>query len=77
MYRNVAYPRSWPKLTSRDTPTRRGAPWTGWFASGHVREHTAHGPQGGAHKVLTLTERGVERAERVAGEQGLDKAQKA
>ena len=45
--------------------------------SGHVREHTARGPQGGAFKVLTLTERGVERAERVAGEQGLDKAQKA
>ena len=45
--------------------------------SGHVREHTARGPQGGAYKVLTLTERGVERAERVAAEQGLDKEQKA
>ena len=45
--------------------------------SGHVREHTARGPQGGAFTVLTLTERGVERAERVAREQGLDPEQKA
>ena len=45
--------------------------------AGHVREHTARGPQGGAFKVLTLTERGVERAERVAREQGLDQKQKA
>ena len=45
--------------------------------SGHVREHTARGPQGGAYKVLTLTERGVERAERVAAEQGLSPKQKA
>ena len=35
------------------------------------------GPQDGAYKVLTLTERGVERAERVAREQGLDQKQKA
>ena len=45
--------------------------------AGHVQEHTARGPQGGAFKVLTLTERGVERAERVAREQGLDQKQKA
>ena len=45
--------------------------------AGHVREHTARGPQGGTFKVLTLTGRGVERAERVAREQGLDKEQKA
>ena len=45
--------------------------------AGHVQEHTARGPQDGAYKVLTLTERGVERAERVAREQGLDKEQKA
>ena len=45
--------------------------------AGHVREHTARGPQGGAFKVLTLTERGGERAERVAREQGLDPEQKA
>ena len=35
------------------------------------------GPQGGAYKVLTLTPQGVERAERVAREQGLDPEQKA
>ena len=45
--------------------------------AGYVREHTARGSQGGAYKVLTLTERGVERAERVAREQGLDQKQKA
>ena len=45
--------------------------------AGHVREHTARGPQDGAYKVLTLTGRGVERAERVAREQGLDQKQKA
>ena len=44
---------------------------------GLMREHEAKGPKGGAYKVLTLTERGVERAERVAREQGLDKQQKA
>ena len=45
--------------------------------AGHVREHTARGPQGGAYPVLTLTGRGVERAERIAREQGLDPEQKA
>ena len=45
--------------------------------AGHVREHTAKGPQGGAYTVLTLTGRGVERAERIAREQGLDPEQKA
>ena len=45
--------------------------------SGHVREHNVKGPQGGDYKVLTLTERGVERAERIAREQGLDPEQKA
>ena len=45
--------------------------------AGHVREHTARGPKGGAYTVLTLTGRGVERAERVAREQGLDPGQKA
>ena len=45
--------------------------------SGHVREHSAEGPQGGTYKVLTLTERGVERAERVTRGQGLDPKQKA
>ena len=45
--------------------------------AGHVREHTAHGPQGGTYKVLTLTPQGVERAERVARDQGLASEQKA
>ena len=45
--------------------------------AGHVQEHTLKGPQGGVFKVLTLTERGVERAERVAREQGLGPEQKA
>ena len=45
--------------------------------SGQVQEHTVKGPQGGNFKVLTLTERGVERAERSARNQGLDPKQKA
>ena len=45
--------------------------------AGHIREHTAEGPQGGTYKVLTLTKGGVERAERCAREQGLDPEQKA
>ena len=76
MYRNVAY---------RDVVDAHfeGHPYAARRAvdqmvqSGHVREHTAEGPQGGNYKVLTLTERGVERAERVARDQGLDSQQKA
>ena len=76
MYRNVAY---------RDVVDAHfeGHPYTArrgvdqMINSGHVREHTAEGPQGGSYKVLTLTERGVERAERVARDQGLDSQQKA
>ena len=76
MYRNVAY---------RDVVDAHfdGHPYTARRAvdqmvrSGQVREHTAEGPQGGSYKVLTLTERGVERAERVARDQGLDSQQKA
>ena len=76
IYRNVAY---------RDVVDAHfeGHPYTARRAvdqmvrSGQVREHTAQGPQGGSYKVLTLTERGVERAERVAREQGLDSQQKA
>ena len=76
MYRNVAY---------RDVVDAHfeGHPYTARRAvdqmvrAGHVREHTAQGPQGGNYKVLTLTERGVERAERVARDQGLDSQQKA
>ena len=76
MYRNVAY---------RDVADAHfeGHPYAARRAvdqmvrAGHVREHTAKGPQGGSYKVLTLTERGVERAERVARDQGLDSQQKA
>ena len=76
MYRNVAY---------RDVADAHfeGHPYAARRAvdqmvrAGHVREHTAEGPQGGNYKVLTLTERGVERAERVARDQGLDSQQKA
>ena len=76
MYRNVAY---------RDVVDAHfgGNPYTARRAvdqmvrSGQVQEHTVKGPQDGSYKVLTLTERGVERAERVAREQGLDPKQKA
>ena len=44
---------------------------------GDVREHTAGGPQGGTYKVLTLTGKGVHRAEVAAQDQGLDSGQKA
>ena len=71
MYRNVAY---------RDVVDAHfeGHPYAARRAvdqmvrAGQVQEHTAKGPQGGSYKVLTLTERGVERAERVARDQGLD-----
>ena len=61
MYRNVAY---------RDVADAHfeGHPYAARRAvdqmvrAGHVREHNAEGPQGGSYKVLTLTERGVERA---------------
>ena len=45
--------------------------------SGQAQEHTVKGPQDGSYKVLTLTERGVERAQCVARDQGLDPKQKA
>ena len=76
MYRNIAY-RDLAEAHFEGHPyaARRGV--DRMVRSGHVREHTAEGPQGGSYKVLTLTERGVERAERVAREQGLDPEQKA
>ena len=69
MYRNVAY---------RDVADAHfeGHPYAARRAvdqmvrSGQVQEHTAKGPQGGSYKVLTLTERGVERAERVRPQPG-------
>ena len=76
MYRNVAY-RDLVDAHFEGHPyaARRGVDQM--VRAGHVREHSAEGPQGGTHKVLTLTERGVERAERVARDQGLDSEQKA
>ena len=76
MYRNVAY---------RDVVDAHfdGHPYAARRAvdrmvrSGQVQEHTAKGPQGGNYKVLTLTERGVKEAQRVARDQGLDPKQKA
>ena len=45
--------------------------------TGNMREHVVDGPQGGTFKVLTLTEQGARRAERIAQQQGLDTEQKA
>ena len=45
--------------------------------SGDVRETAAKGPRGGTYKVLTLSRKGVKRAECAARAQGLDKEQKA
>ena len=76
MYRNVAY-RDVVDAHFDGHPyaARRGV--DSMVRSGHVREHSAEGPQGGTYKVLTLTPQGVERAERVARIQGLDFQQKA
>lgn len=40
---------------------------------GYVREHSAQGPKGGRFKVLTVTEKGAERARDLAGKYGLTK----
>lgn len=76
MYRSVAY-RDLAEAHFKGHPyaARRGV--DRMIRAGHLREHTVQGPQGGAYKVLTLTGQGVERAGRVAREQGLDKEQKA
>ena len=76
MYRSVAY-RDLAEVHFEGHPYAARRAVGRMVRAGHVREHTAKGPQGDTYKVLTLTERGVERAERVAGEQGLDPAQKA
>ena len=76
MYRSVAY-RDLAEAHFDGHPYAARRAVDRMVRAGHVREHTARGPQGGPYKVLTLTERGVERAERVAREQGLDKEQKA
>ena len=76
MYRNVAY-RDLAEAHFEGHPYAARRAVDRMVRAGHVREHTAHGPQGGIYKVLTLTERGVERAERVARDQGLASQQKA
>ena len=40
---------------------------------GYVQEHSARGPKGGRFKVLTVTEKGAERARELAGKYGLTK----
>ena len=45
--------------------------------AGNMREHVVEGPKGGTFKVLTLTEQGARRAERIAQQQGLDSEQRA
>ena len=76
MYRNVAY-RDLADAHFEGHPYAARRAVDQMVRAGHVREHNAEGPQGGSYKVLTLTERGVERAERVARDQGLDSQQKA
>ena len=76
MYRSVAY-RDLAEAHFEGHPYAARRAVDRMVRSGHVREHNAEGPQGGSYRVLTLTERGVERAERVARDQGLDKQQKA
>ncbi len=76
MYRSVAYrDLADAHFDGHPYATRRAV--DRMIRGGHVQEHTAKGPQGGIYKVLTLTECGVERAERVAREQGFDSQQKA
>ena len=75
-YRNVAYTDVVnTHFDGHPYAARRGVDQM--VRSGQVKEHTVKGPQGGNFKVLTLTERGVERAERSARAQGLDPKQKA
>ena len=76
MYRNVAY-RDLADAHFEGHPYAARRAVDQMIRAGHVREHTAHGPQGGTYKVLTLTPQGVERAERIARDQGLASQQKA
>ena len=76
MYRTVAY-RDLADAHFEGHPYAARRAVDQMVRAGHVREHKAQGPQGGSYKVLTLTERGVERAERVARDQGFDSQQKA
>ena len=77
MYRSVAYKDlSEAHFNGHPYTTRRAV--DRMIQRGDVEEHTAEGPQGGTYKVLTLTEKGVHRAEVAAqAAQGLDSGQKA
>ena len=76
MYRTVAYKDlSEAHFDGHPYTTRRAV--DRMIQQGDVQEHTAKGPQGGTYKVLTLTEKGVHRAEVAAQAQGLDSGQKA
>ena len=76
MYRSVAYKDlSEAHFDGHPYTTRRAV--DRMIQQGDVEEHTAKGPQGGTYKVLTLTEKGVHRAEVAAQAQGLDSGQKA
>ena len=76
MYRTVAYKDlSEAHFDGHPYATRRAV--DRMIQQGDVREHTAEGPQGGTYKVLTLTGKGVRRAEVAAQDQGLESGQKA
>ena len=76
MYRTVAYKDlSEAHFEGHPYTTRRAV--DRMIQQGDVQEHAAKGPQGGTYKVLTLTEKGVHRAEVAAQDQGLDSGQKA
>ncbi len=76
MYRNIAY-QDLAEAHFEGHPYAARRSVDQMVRAGHVREHDADGPQGGTYKVLTLTGSGVERADRIARDQGLDKEQKA
>ena len=76
MYRSVAYKDvSEAHFDGHPFATRRAV--DRMIQGGDVEEHTARGPQGGTYKVLTLTEKGIHRAEVAARAGGLDSGQKA
>ena len=76
MYRTVAYKDlSEAHFDGHPYATRRAV--DRMIQQGDVQEQTARGPQGGTYKVLTLTDKGVHRAEVAAQDQGLDSGQKA
>ena len=76
MYRTVAYKDlSEAHFDGHPYATRRAV--DRMIQQGDVQEHAAKGPQGGTYKVLTLTGKGIHRAEVAAQDQGLDSGQKA